>query len=252
MVDVPLALTRYLYFKDEVECSLLHSILDGNLEEALFWTYELYYSGFEIDALAILAQTYADYYKAQNPKLETFLRKVTVAWLENRNLDWNVGTIVRNMAGKPHSNMVVPGPEKKFYITLTETDIDKYITRVKAEPDGSMSTNILLKIKSYTTHRHKLSSYYEWKRPRTIDIPDKYDQEYWSMKYTELCNNWLYWASFTPIWAERIREYGGALNPDTNKIIFEDEDREDEFHDLYSHDIDELSTAIKCQRAEIA
>ena len=39
--------TRYLYPKIYVKISLLISLLNHNYDESLFWTYELYYSGFE-------------------------------------------------------------------------------------------------------------------------------------------------------------------------------------------------------------
>ena len=38
-------LTRYLYKKSQVEYSLFISLLNRDCNEALFWTYELYFSG---------------------------------------------------------------------------------------------------------------------------------------------------------------------------------------------------------------
>ena len=42
-----LQFTRYLYEKDEVKVALITSVLNKNCEEAQFWGYELYYSGFK-------------------------------------------------------------------------------------------------------------------------------------------------------------------------------------------------------------
>jgi hypothetical protein len=39
--------TRYLYPMVDVKQSLLLSLLDKNSNEALFWAYELFHSGFE-------------------------------------------------------------------------------------------------------------------------------------------------------------------------------------------------------------
>ena len=41
-----LVYTRYLYAVLEVKQSLLIALLEKQLDEALFWAYELYYSGF--------------------------------------------------------------------------------------------------------------------------------------------------------------------------------------------------------------
>ena len=44
--------TRCLYDKKAVEFSLLIALLDRNREEALFWTYELYHSGFKEETIS--------------------------------------------------------------------------------------------------------------------------------------------------------------------------------------------------------
>jgi len=65
-------LTRYLYVKKEVEISLLLSILNKN-EEAIFWAYELYYSGFKIELTCLLLKIYYDFFSCLNPKFEKYL-----------------------------------------------------------------------------------------------------------------------------------------------------------------------------------
>ena len=43
-----LELTRYLYWNDEVKLSFIYSLLNGeDLNETLFWIYELYYSDYQ-------------------------------------------------------------------------------------------------------------------------------------------------------------------------------------------------------------
>ena len=46
--------TRYLYYKPNVIGSLFISIAENNIEESLFWGYELYYSGFVNELLEYL------------------------------------------------------------------------------------------------------------------------------------------------------------------------------------------------------
>ena len=52
--------TRYLYEKEEVEIHLLLSLLYKKQEDALFWAYELFYSGFEIHLLQYLLKIYLE------------------------------------------------------------------------------------------------------------------------------------------------------------------------------------------------
>ena len=67
--------TRYLYLKEEVEVAMLMSLLHGDKERALFWAYELYYSGL-VDALLLsLWRIYYEFYAMLNPALETYLKK---------------------------------------------------------------------------------------------------------------------------------------------------------------------------------
>ena len=50
LVGSDLVFTRYLYVKDEVRISLLVSILNKS-DDAIFWAYELFYSGFKTELL---------------------------------------------------------------------------------------------------------------------------------------------------------------------------------------------------------
>ena len=67
-----LIFTRYLYIKDEVQISLLVSILNKN-DDAIFWAYELYYSGFKKELLNIIWKIYYDFFVTLNPTFEIYL-----------------------------------------------------------------------------------------------------------------------------------------------------------------------------------
>ena len=56
-------LTRYLYNKDSVANSLKHAIKNSKTKEALFWTYELYRSGFQTELIQLLFTIYHNHYK---------------------------------------------------------------------------------------------------------------------------------------------------------------------------------------------
>lgn len=64
-----LQLTRLLYARDEVEASLLLGLLKKkSIEECLFWTNELVWSGYDIRPF--LWSTYFDFYAQHNPSFE--------------------------------------------------------------------------------------------------------------------------------------------------------------------------------------
>ena len=67
--------TRYLYEKEEVEIALLLSLLYKKEKEALFWVYELYYSGFEQELWNLLWNIFIEFYASSNPGFETYLIK---------------------------------------------------------------------------------------------------------------------------------------------------------------------------------
>ena len=57
-------------------------------------------------------------------------------------------------------------------------------------------------------------------------------------------NNWLYHASFAPIWKERIHKYNGQINHDNQTVCFEeelDDDLMQEFYRNYGYEPDEQS-----------
>jgi hypothetical protein len=64
--------TRYLYEKDEVKLALITSVLNKK-EEAVFWAYELYYSGFVNELAELFLNMYYDFYASLNPSFEKYL-----------------------------------------------------------------------------------------------------------------------------------------------------------------------------------
>ena len=63
--------TRYLYIKDEVKIALLLSILHKS-DDALFWAYELYYSGFVKELFTLLWSIYYNFFASTNPTFEKY------------------------------------------------------------------------------------------------------------------------------------------------------------------------------------
>ncbi len=71
--------TRYLYVKDEVKLALITSLLDKK-EKAIFWAYELYYSGFEVELFNHLWKIYFDFYYTLNPSFYDYFVKKQKEW----------------------------------------------------------------------------------------------------------------------------------------------------------------------------
>jgi hypothetical protein len=74
--------TRYLYIKDEVRIALLVSILNKS-NDAIFWGYELYYSGFKNELFELLWKIYYDFFATLNPAYEAYLLKKHKEYLKH-------------------------------------------------------------------------------------------------------------------------------------------------------------------------
>jgi hypothetical protein len=88
-----LVFTRYLYIKDEVKTALLISILNKS-DDAIFWAYELYYSGFKNELYAFIWQIYYDFFATQNPGFAVYLsKKLGQSLIEDRL----ISSVVQNL-----------------------------------------------------------------------------------------------------------------------------------------------------------
>jgi len=88
-----LVFTRYLYLKDEVKNALLLSILNKS-DDAIFWAYELYYSGYKNELFNFIWQIYYDFFATQNPTFAAYLsKKLSSKEIEDRL----VSSIVQNL-----------------------------------------------------------------------------------------------------------------------------------------------------------
>ena len=99
-------LTRYLYARDEVEASLLSSLLARNdIHECYYWAYELHYSGFEL--FTVLWRIFYDVYFEYNPSLEIYIRKKQALWEREKNSEVFAFVIKNMFLATPSSNVFV-------------------------------------------------------------------------------------------------------------------------------------------------
>jgi len=239
--------TRYLYVVDDVKSSLVMAILDRNLEEALFWAYELYFSGFKSDIFCILEQMVSMMYVLLNPRLASFLEKKKREWTET-GAYCIVGTFIYNMINRPYdvsafvktfckdpelvkhidgkiNTVAKPGakPRLNIYINVEQKDVVKYITI-----NHIQSHYLLRKTVKYPVRKNTLAIF---------------DHEHGIYTYGQLQSlywyYWLYYANKSPIWAERIAKYGGKLNHERHRIDFDTVDLDEAFHEKYNLEPDE-------------
>lgn len=68
----PFQFTRYMYEASEVEIALVIALINKT-DDALFWAYELYYSGYTSKLIEILWKIYYDFYATLNASFEKYL-----------------------------------------------------------------------------------------------------------------------------------------------------------------------------------
>ncbi len=120
--------TRYLYEKDEVKMALVVCILNKK-DEAIFWAYELYYSGFQSELVAVFWSLYYDFYYTLNPSFEKYLQtrlKKNLA-LDTDSVNY-ISMIVNNFMIRPHSMDVFMLKQIVNICDFDKTDIQDYIT----------------------------------------------------------------------------------------------------------------------------
>jgi len=125
-----LVFTRYLYIKDEVKTSLLVSILNKS-DDAIFWAYELYYSGFKNELIEFIWQIYYDFFATQNPTFAAYLStKLSKSSFEDRL----ISSIVQNLLIRNYNTDVF----------LLRTISEQFVSEAEAEAETVTVETLLL------------------------------------------------------------------------------------------------------------
>lgn len=104
-IDLPnsgLVFTRYLYIKDEVKLALLISILNKS-DDAIFWGYELYHSGFKVELFNLIWKIYYDFFATLNPSFEAYLLNKAPDFTINDKL---VSALIQDLIIRPFNTDV--------------------------------------------------------------------------------------------------------------------------------------------------
>jgi len=252
--------TRYLYIRHEVEISLIATILEKKREPALFWAFELYHSGYKYEVFEILSMLYEDYFEAHDPKLGNFLNRLCHEWHADNSRDDVLASIVINMCGLEYafssngsSRIVIA--EKPSY-TPNQTLLDRkrkrriyivadadQIRRKYRTNETDDSTKILEKECLYMPIRNGALSITIRGRPKKVQY--RADGTSISKKYNE---QWLYYASLSPVWADRIAQFGGTIDHSTKRVEFPDSD---EFYARFQYDPEEQCAEVKSRNIPV-
>ena len=233
---IPVKFTRYLYIKEEVLVSLVLSILEKQKEEALFWAYELFNSGYQECVMDFMISIYREMFRAHNPKLEKFMNARYNEWKENGGLNKNLGTMVLNLCD-PTRKFNVDGfitrefppisktKDSTFYMMFDETAVKKYDHITGVIPRKLLETACL----------------YSTKKNGNVVFGCSHAELPADQLKDALFYNWVYYASFSPIWEERILKSGGTICHDSKTVEFSDPD---EFYDIYGYEPDEQKPTL--------
>lgn len=303
-------LTRYIYDKENLKYSILLALLNKDREQVKFWIYELYYSGFKIEAFHLLWELYYKMYYISYPNMEKFMQKQTVLWVSSNKLDdCIIGSIAESLAirepcidnyfiieNKKQSNIIPNNiiqeivkikscfSKEDCFIHLENLD-DFHKNNTKTRKKIDFTKNVFLELEMLDAEIVKTAcisitldtcvkkpainkmrkNIYIIQRPHDIKqyktkpaikhrgykIPPR------ECKYQLQINpngqkfdypdydNWLYYASFSPLWKTRIERHNGIILKEEQKIHFENEEHEVAFYNYFHLEPDEQSLEIE-------
>jgi len=315
--------TRYLYEEEEVELSLVVSILDKK-EDAAFWAYELFHSGFKEELTMLFWRIYYDFFATTNPAFEKYLLNK----LKKRLVDCDdklVYVLVNRFQLRPYNldvfllrNIVKKEKRRELVDSLVAKDYKSIAAIVFQDDDAVRATIVFEEVIDYfvdaglTLNKEiavkefakmgKLVGYewmllsrifhyflvlankmkpehnlyervepsavtmYETVKPaddlvprkilprarrHRIDNGNKLSMFRLKRDVGDIVvayrMNWLYHASFSPVWADRINEYNGTVNHEEKRVEFEDDDDLEDFHEQYGYEPDEQRLEVQEQ-----
>ena len=230
--------TRYLYPKLYVKQSLMLALLEHQYDETLYWTYELYFSGFEDETYDYIFQLYEGIYKQNNPNLMKHLDAIRSNWYKNTLQYWLIGTIVGTLCYcnyrmdnfiqtyfKVNCSYIEQPAKKTFVIELCERDIYEYkINKYTNPPRHYLNLSCKYGVRSNVIRLFV---------GEIVDLKKKW------------YHNWLYYASFSPIWRERLEDFNTKINVEKKVVEFGTEEDEEKFFERWNLEPDEQSKEIQ-------
>ena len=249
-------LTRYLYPKNNVEYSLIIALLQENLEQAKFWAYELYFSGFKQQVLRGLLLIFEEYFvdSTRKTKIANYLQKKID---EPSRKDSIVATVVENII---RCQINVDKITQHLPDFQWESCSRNYISPTRLLRDGTKRSGVPDQLSEakrrivFIVHQdtdiqsyknRPLIAMKSWKLPPKLCIytclrepgsPELNIRDY---------DGWLFQAAGSPLWKSRIHKYDGIVDYEEKTVMFSDEYKEEAFYNLYDLEPDEQSLIVQ-------
>jgi len=214
--------TKSLYLKsgvrDSLEYTLFHEDPKTSLNEALFWGFEYYDSGFQDECIDYLIGCRIPFYMTQCEGFLKFAKKKGKEWKKTRD-PIILATLVKNiLSTRIH-------PNARRFLGAKPDDVPIPIDVTKTNPRLALQKLCKYKIHVSTPTDETVLEIFRG-------------------------SDWLYYTKECPIWNNRVSEFGGKYIDDVKKVSFEntDKDQEEEFFQKYGYEPDEQSVEIyeKC------
>lgn len=215
--------TRYLYDSKQVTNSLAWAIIEKKREEVLFWAYELYHSGFQTEVWYWVRDFYVNYYEEYNPLFKYHLDRFYLQWKETGD-PCLIGTVVGTLSMRDRRE------DEKNFILLYKED------RHQMKPILDKPRNYLMHVSQYPIRFENVFA--------EDDDPECQKLELKRIRDAYLGPNWLYYCSETPVWLNRILEFGGRVAEDKKEILFETDEGLEAFYDRWGFEPDEQSAEM--------
>lgn len=229
----PLVFTRYLYPREQVNHSLLIALLEKQVDESLFWTYELYHSGFEEELYSYIYSIYETFYKSSNSgALGKCIVDLYDKWTMDQSQHYLFGSMIKNLICRPYN----VNPFMETYVGVkcepnnTMVKEGKFLRMnysaedAKAYETVSQKARLVLPQVYKYAIRHNVAALFQCS---TMNIKEQYQ-----MHWTYYCWDCPYWRAIME------NKYFGRINHEERTVDFYD-DASDHFYDHYGYQPDE-------------
>ncbi len=234
-------LTRYLYSYMEVKQSLFLSILKKDFNQSLFWGYELYFSGFQEETFDYFIEMIDELYKKKPVTLKKMIQHEKNIWLKDNTLHLPFGNCISILCINEYN--LTPFVKQFFGVNCKKEEQNS----IQNKKDFEMTDELLKPLLTFDDH--SILSYKVLKMKQTYSPEKRYIdllKIYCPQNATDIISGkWLYFASVSPIWHQRITHHNGIINEEENSVTFEDDDSLEEFYNLWGYEPDEQSKQIQ-------
>ena len=213
--------TRFLYEKTEVTYSLTYAILEKQTDESLFWACELYFSGWKKLLLIWLEWMRLSFYASDLGESILSLAEIDVKTWILRMCD---------TTSNGCDNYAMSSPMHLDLRAIPSARIDDVV-----ESHGIISPArmVLSKVSLYAIRKEQCREMGKHTRNHLVEY-----------HIDDYLHHWLYYASFSRVWKECIRNHGGIVNHQTRMVEFPTDETMEAFYDRYGYEPDEQSLDI--------